>query len=151
MSGKIHAVAGVIAFITILTFFTSTIAVELFGSNVAIAAVKQAIVYGLFILVPSIATAGALGSRLGKGTTEGPVGSKKRRMPIIGANGILILLPAAIYLNKLASAGDFGTLFYSVQALELAAGATNLMLMSMNIRDGLKISGRFRASPSNGQ
>ena len=31
-----------------------------------------------------------------------------------------------------------------LQALELAAGAANLSLMGLNIRDGLKLSGRLR-------
>ena len=35
----------------------------------------------------------------------------------------------------------FFTLFIN---LELVAGATNLTLMGMNIRDGLKMTGKFR-------
>jgi len=44
----------------------------------------------------------------------------------------------------LAAAGEFNTAFYAVQALELVAGAANLTLMGMNIRDGLTLSGRLR-------
>jgi hypothetical protein len=48
-----------------------------------------------------------------------------------------------------ASRGDFGSLFHAVQAVELIAGAINLALMSLNIRDGLRLTGRLmRASPS---
>ena len=65
-------------------------------------------------------------------------------MPFIGANGILTLLPAAIYLDRLAADGSFGLSFYLVQGLELIAGGVNLTLMSMNIRDGFKLSGRLR-------
>jgi hypothetical protein len=36
--------------------------------------------------------------------------------------------------------------FYAVQALELAAGATNLVLMGMNMRDALRMSERLRAA-----
>ena len=75
----------------------------------------------------------------------GLIDKKKKRMPFIAANGILILIPAAVYLNHLASNGIFDTLFYSIQALELVAGATNLFLMSLNIRDGMKLSGRHRS------
>ena len=42
-------------------------------------------------------------------------------------------------------AGEFDTAFYAVQALELAAGATNIMLLGLNMRDGLKMTGRFRS------
>jgi hypothetical protein len=41
-----------------------------------------------------------------------------------------------------------GSLFsfpvHLVQGLELVAGGTNLVLMGMNIRDGLTLSGRVR-------
>jgi hypothetical protein len=47
--------------------------------------------------------------------------------------------------DESAAAGTFNTTFYIVQALELLAGATNLVLMGLNIRDGFKLSGRFRA------
>ena len=63
-------------------------------------------------------------------------------MPFIGANGLLILLPAAIVLDQLASAGSFDSSFYLLQALELVAGATNLTLMFLNIRDGRRIKGK---------
>jgi hypothetical protein len=33
-----------------------------------------------------------------------------------------------------------------VQAIELLAGATNLMLMGLNVRDGLRTAGRLRAA-----
>lgn len=70
-------------------------------------------------------------------------------MPFIAANGILVLIPCAIVLNRWAAAGSFDTTFYAIQALELLAGATNLVLMGLNIRDGLMMSGRMR--PANAQ
>ena len=39
---------------------------------------------------------------------------------------------------------EFDGLFYSVQAVELIAGAGNLTLMSFNIRDGLGATGRLK-------
>jgi len=68
--------------------------------------------------------------------------SKKRRMPIIGVIGLFVLLHAAVFLGQSASSGLFDTSFYLVQCLELAAGAVNLTLMIMNLRDGLRITGR---------
>lgn len=67
-------------------------------------------------------------------------------MPFIGANGILVLIPCAVVLDRWASAGTFDTGFYVVQGVELLAGAINLILMGMNMRDGLRMSGRFRPS-----
>ena len=76
-------------------------------------------------------------------SSEPRIASKKHRMPFIAGNGLLILIPAALYLARLASRGEFGTLFYAVQAVELADGAINLALMSLNIRDGLRLTGRL--------
>jgi len=64
-------------------------------------------------------------------------------MPFIAANGLLILVPAALYLESKASSGTFDTGFYMVQGLELIAGAVNIVLMGLNIRDGLMMSGRI--------
>ena len=68
-----------------------------------------------------------------------------KRMPFIAANGLLILVPAAIFLDQWASAGAFDTKFYLVQAVELLAGAVNLTLMGLNMRDGLRLSGHVGA------
>ncbi|MGA7427322.1 MAG: hypothetical protein WBX07_12095, partial [Rhodoplanes sp.] len=56
--------------------------------------------------------------------------------------GILVLIPAALFLASKASAAEFDTSFYAVQALELAAGATNITLLALN---GLKMKGRLRS------
>lgn len=42
-----------------------------------------------------------------------------------------------------AYAGVFDTKFYLVQAAELLAGAINLTLMGLNMRDGLRLSGHI--------
>jgi len=147
MKKNIHFIAGILATLTIATFFTSTIIVELFGSNDAVATVKSLIVMpGLFILVPAIAATGGTGFALSKSRKGKLVQVKQKRMPFIGANGVLVLIPCAVFLDRWASADTFDTTFYIVQAIELVAGATNLTLMSMNIRDGLRMSGRLRAS-----
>jgi len=65
-------------------------------------------------------------------------------MPLIAANGILILIPSALFLAAKARAAEFDTAFYAMQALDLAAGAVNIALLGLNIRDGLKMSGRLR-------
>lgn len=143
MKQNIHRIASILATICIATFFTSTLLVELFGSDSAIAFVKNLIVIpGLFILVPAMAITGATGFSLAKTRKGRIVENKKKRMPIIAATGILILLPAAIVLDNWASAGLFDTKFYILQAIELIAGATNLTLMILSITDGMELVGK---------
>lgn len=148
MKKRVHSIASMLATMTIATFFLSTIAVELFGTHEAVAFVKNLIVVpGLFILVPAIAAAGATGQTLSKSRRGKLVDAKKKRMPFIAANGLLILIPCAIVLDGWASEGKFDGMFYLVQGVELLAGAVNLTLMSLNIRDGRKLRSRQTMAP----
>ena len=70
---------------------------------------------------------------------------KKKRMPFIALNGLLILVPSAFFLASKSATGDFDAWFYGVQAIELVAGAINLSPMGLNIGDGLTMSGRLRS------
>lgn len=142
----VHRIAGIVALLCIATFFTATVLIELFGSHEAVAQVKSLIVTpGLWILIPAIAAAGGSGMFLSRSRRGRLVDAKKKRMPFIAANGLLVLLPCAIVLNRWAAAGNFGSGFYLLQAVELLAGATNLALMGLNVRDGLRMAGRLRA------
>jgi heme-degrading monooxygenase HmoA len=140
----IHPVAGAVALLTIATFWLSTALSELFASKAAVTTVKTAIPWGFLVLIPALTAAGGTGFALGKGRRAGLVGAKIKRMPLIAANGILVLIPAALFLASKATAADFDSTFYAVQALELAAGATNIALLGLNMRDGLKMKGRLR-------
>ena len=147
MKTKIHAIAGFIGFLTIALFWTSTIYSELFTDHATIAAVKAVILKGMFVLVPAMAIVGASGMSLGGKRRDRLALAKKKRMPIIAANGLLILLPAAIYLESKAASGVFDMVFYAVQVLELIAGAANLTMIGLNIRDGLTLTGRIGRGP----
>ena len=85
MIGKIHPISGVIGFLTILTFWTSTAISELFGTYETVAAVKQMVLYGMFILVPSMAIVGASGMKMGSRRKDAPGSgaraSAARRLP----------------------------------------------------------------------
>lgn len=144
MIKKIHPIAGVIGFLTILIFWTSTAYSELFGTHATVAAVKMMVLNGMFILVPAMAIVGASGMSMGSRRKDAPARAKKKRMPFIAANGLLILLPLAFYLESKASAGAFDNTFYILQAIELIAGATNLFLMGLSIRDGRMMGNRRR-------
>jgi hypothetical protein len=144
-----HLLAGLLATLTIATFFSATLLVELFGAHAAVTSIKHLIVFpGLLVLVPAIAATGGTGFVLSKTRAGRLLEAKMKRMPFIAANGLLVLLPAAIILDRWASQGAFDTRFYLVQAVELLVGASNLTLMGLNIRDGLKLSGRWRPNPS---
>lgn len=149
MRTKIHAAAGVIGFLCILTFWTSTAFSELFASHETVAAVKAMILRGMFILIPAMVIVGASGMSMGAKRQDALAISKKRRMPIIALNGLLILLPSAFFLASKAAAGAFDTAFYTIQGVELLAGAVNLSLIGLNIRDGLRMTGRIggKAAP----
>jgi hypothetical protein len=143
-----HLIAGLLAPLCIATFFLSTLLTELFGSHAAVAQLKSIIVTpGLWIMVPLMAAAGGSGMFLGSLRKGRLVDAKKKRMPFIAANGLLVLVPCAIVLNRWAATGSFDTSFYAVQAVELVAGAANLALMGLNARDGLRMAGRLRRSP----
>jgi len=144
MKTKIHAIAGALATLTIFIFLASTLISELFGSYELVAAVKKAIVMpGLFILIPCIIATGGSGFNLSQSRGGRIVQTKMKRMPFIGANGVLVLIPCALILNHWAANGQFDTTFYLVQALEILAGITNLTLLSLNMRDGLKLTGKL--------
>ena len=42
-------------------------------------------------------------------------------------------------LRHLALGGEFGAGFWMVQTVELVAGAANITLLSLNLRDGLRL------------
>lgn len=145
MPKRIHLIAGMLAPLCIATFFISTVLAELFGSHAAIAALKSWIVTpGLWILIPCLAVTAGSGMLIGRARKGRLVGTKKKRMPFIAANGLLVLVPCAIFLNRWASVGAFDATFYTVQTIELLAGATNVTLLALNARDGLRLAGRLR-------
>ncbi|TIX00796.1 MAG: hypothetical protein E5V59_05865 [Mesorhizobium sp.] len=139
MKIRIHAAAGAIALITVSAFWLSTATVELLGDATAITTVKNYVLAGMVVLIPAMIIAGASGFSLSKGWKSPVVARKKWRMRIIAANGLLVLVPSAFLLSSFAAAGRFDSLFTIVQAIELLAGATNIALLSLNMRDGLSL------------
>ncbi len=139
MKAWIHAAAGAIALLTVSAFWLSTAMVEMFRDAAAITTVKSGVLAGMAVLIPAMIVAGASGFSLGKGWKSPVVARKKQRMRIIAANGLLVLVPSAFLLSNLADAGRFDSLFKIVQAVELVAGALNITLLSLNMRDGLSL------------
>ncbi len=140
MIRTLHPIAGAIALLMILLFWLSTAISELFTGPATVTMVKTLIPWGFIILIPALMAVGGTGFRLGARARAPLIVTKKRRMPFIAANGILILIPAALYLAAKAQAGAFDTGFYAVQVVELIAGAVNITLLGLNMRDGLRLS-----------
>lgn len=143
MLKRLHAVAGVLALLTVLSFWVSTVVAELFLGGLAVAAVKAAIVTGVFFLVPAMAVAGMTGAALSRGQSGRRVARKAARMKILAANGVLVMIPAALFLNSKAAAGEIDTLFVLIQAAELLVGLVQMTVMAFNLRDGLRMAGRL--------
>jgi hypothetical protein len=142
MVRRAHAVAAVLAAATILSFLASSLAAEALGGPAEIARVKRAVAWGLLLLVPAMAATGATGMRLAGGRTGRLLRTKLRRTAVAAANGVLVLVPAALYLDHLAQRGELGRAFVTVQVVELLAGLANLTLVGLNLRDGLRLAGR---------
>ncbi len=139
----LHAAAGSTALLLVATFWTSTVVAELFLDGAAVALVKRGIAqYGLVALVLAMAITGASGFSLGRHRQGRLIEQKKKRMPMLAINGLIVMVPAALFLHQRASAGLFDPLFYAVQGLELLVGLVQLTLLSRNFKAGLSLAGR---------
>ena len=143
MLKQLHPVAGALALATISSFWLATVFSELFGTPALVNTVKTSIPWGFLLLIPALAAAGGSGFNLARGWQSGLVGAKIKRMPIIAANGLLILIPCALFLAAKAKSGEFDGVFYAVQVVEIIVGGINITLLGLNMRDGFKISGRL--------
>lgn len=141
---RAHATAGGLALLTVLTFWVSTVGVEVAGSPESIVTVKRTIPWGLLLLVPALAATGINGVRLVRNARAPLVRRKVVRTRIAAALGALVLVPCVLYLGRITSPDDLDATFYTVQGVELLAGAANIMLLALNFRDGLRLTGRLR-------
>lgn len=62
MKTRLHALAGAVAMLCILTFWSDTAIVEVFLDHAAVAAVKRSILAAMWLLIPAMITTGATGS-----------------------------------------------------------------------------------------
>lgn len=143
MKSKLHGFFGAIALLCIATFWASTVVSELFLHQASVVAVKNAVLAGMWALIPAMAATGSSGYSLARTRRGRLVDVKGRRMKGVAANGLLVLLPSAWVLASWANAGRFDGAFYALQGVELLAGAINITLLALNMRDGLRLAGRF--------
>jgi hypothetical protein len=144
MKKRMHVIAGLMALTLVATFMTATIVAEIIGGHVGIVAVKTAILFALSLLIPSVLVANITGRSLAAGRKTPLLNRKRRRTALVAVVGILILVPCAVTLRILAVEDDFGTLFVSIQAIELLGGLVNLTLLGLNARDGRRLTAGAR-------
>ncbi|SFI61368.1 hypothetical protein [Celeribacter neptunius] len=142
MLPKFHAAAGAVALLTIAGFWTATVTTLLIGDKYLIAMVKLTIAWGLLGVIPMLLLAGLSGNRLARAMRGPVIAAKQRRMKIIAINGVVFLVPSALTLLPLAMQGQGGLVYYGIQLIELAAGATNITLLALNMRDGMRLARR---------
>ena len=100
MKSHAHAIFGSIALLCILGFWLSKLVSELFlSSRDAIVAVKGTILQAMWILIPTMAAAAGSGFSLSQGRSGRLIESKKKRMPFIAANGLLVLWMRGLFLR----------------------------------------------------
>jgi hypothetical protein len=136
MTKQIHRIAALVALLCVSVFWLTTVIAELFFSLQHIIQVKHFVLSGLFLLIPAMAITAFTGMRMDRGGYLPRLEAKKGRMPILAGNGLLVLLPCAIYLANKAVHGELDRIFYAVQLLELAAGALQWNFLRRNMQDG---------------
>ena len=136
---NIHKLAAICAFIFIATFQISTVISDIFATPAQIAYVKRVILMFVPVLMLSMIATGLTANKLYPGILKGQFKIKQIRLKIAAANGVLILLPAAIVLARWSELGEFGVLYWTVQALEIIVGLINITMIGLNIRDGIRL------------
>ena len=142
----IHISAGLMAMVLIALFWTSTVVTEISGDVMLIVMAKRMVLYAMPFLVLAMAATGGSGMKLAGSSRAPVIVRKKKRMAVIAANGIGVLVPSAVFLAWRAASGTFDVWFYAVQALELTAGAVNFTLLVANARTGRRMTRGRRAA-----
>ena len=101
----IHPLAGIIALLTIVTFWLSTAISELFLSEVAVVTVKTAIPWGFLLLVPALATVGGSGFFLAHGQRQGLVGAALVRGSVILRTSVFDVGSMLLFVGRERNAG----------------------------------------------
>jgi len=147
LPARLHAAAGAVALLTILGLQTMIALGETSGHPAEIAALRSRVVTVVCVLlVPAMIAAGASGARLGRGWRGPLIAAKRQRMRAIAALGLLVLLPLAVGLWGLAARGMIDGRFVLLQRLETLAGLVNLLLLGLNLRDGMRLRRRPAAT-----
>ena len=144
MRTRIHAVSGVLALTLLAASFLASVTVEVLQQLPAIVYVKRLIMYGTALLIPVLGFSGITGLAVRGQRRERLMQTKQRRLLVSAGMSLLILAPCAVTLYGLAARGQLHGLFYALQGLEFAVEGLTLLLLSLNMRDGLRLTGRLK-------
>jgi uncharacterized membrane protein len=116
---------------------------KLRGKETLIRKVKEAILFSLPVLLIAMPALGATGNKLA-GKSQNPIVLvKQKRMKFIFVNGIT-LISLACFLYYRSHYHTIDGLFLAAQVGEFVLGLTNLVLIGLNIKSGLQLSGRIK-------
>ena len=139
---RIHLAGAVGALAIIAAFLASSTVIELSGSPGDVRVLRHVILIGLPLLIGSMAAAGLTGRSLAGRSRAAVVRRKQRRLQIVAAAGLLVLIPCAVILNFLAGSAHAGVLPGALEITEIVAGGVNLALLALNFRDGRGLTRR---------
>lgn len=138
---KFHLLATLIAIITISTFFISSLIAEIRGDVEFIKTVKTTIFYCLPIQLIVMPTLGITGKKLAGNSKSKVIIQKLKRSKQVMLNGILLLL-LATFLFYWSNYQKVDSLFLVIQLIEFFLGLFNLTLIILNVKAGMKLSGK---------
>jgi hypothetical protein len=139
---RVHFAAAAGALVVISAFLVSSVATELFGSPGDVRVLRHGILLGLPLLIGCLAATALTGRRLAGRSRAPVVRRKQRRMQVVAAAGLVVLVPCAVALNYLAGSAVAGAL----EITEILAGGLNLALLALNFRDGRGLTRRRRSA-----
>jgi len=140
---KAHLIASVVAVLTITTFLSLSLIAEIRGDETFIKTVKAFILYGLPVLIFTMPALKITGEKLAGKSTNPLVLEKVKRMKIVVINGVGLIL-FAIFLFYRSHYKAIDDIFLVAQTLEFGLGLANLSLIILNVRSGLKLSGKLQ-------
>jgi hypothetical protein len=139
---RVHLAAAVGALVIISAFLVSGAATELFGSPGDVRVLRHVILLGLPLLIGCLAATALTGRRLAGRSRAPVVRRKQRRMQVVAAAGLMVLVPCAVALNYLPGSAAAGAL----EITEIVVGGLNLALLALNFRDGRGLTRRRRSA-----
>lgn len=141
---RVHLIATVLAVLVISTFFITSLVAELGGDPFFIRSVKRRILYFIPLLVFVMPALAITGNKLARNSTSPQVLKKQRKMKWVGINGLMLVM-LAVFLYYRSHYHDIDLVFLLAQLAELVLGFINLLLMVLNARSGLQLSGRLKS------
>lgn len=140
---KIHKVCGILALLTISSFFLSSLYAEINGSHSVIRVIKTYIVFTIPLMLVLMPTCAITGKKMAGKSKSTIVKSKSNRVKFIALNGI-ILITLAIILYQRAINGKIDNTFLTIQIIEFIFGFTNIYMLFLMIKDGRILAGKVK-------